>query len=203
VEQARLTNLYQEASRIPLLVAIDGENGLGMRLKNTLTYPATMVLGSISDNSLIYNLGEDMAEQFKRLGVQMNLAPVADINNRRGNPVIGTRSFGEDRKNVAEKVVAYMQGMQDHGVLVAAKHFPGHGDTDTDSHRTLPVIPHDRRRLDSLELFPFRAAIDRGLTGVMVAHLRVPELDPRENRATTLSQPSITGLLKERTERLF
>jgi beta-N-acetylhexosaminidase len=197
VEQARLTNLYQEASRIPLLVAIDGENGLGMRLKNTLTYPATMVLGSISDNSLIYNLGEDMAEQFKRLGVQMNLAPVADINNRRGNPVIGTRSFGEDRKNVAEKVVAYMQGMQDHGVLVAAKHFPGHGDTDTDSHRTLPVIPHDRRRLDSLELFPFRAAIDRGLTGVMVAHLRVPELDPRENRATTLSQPSITGLLKE------
>jgi len=197
LEQARLTNLYQEISEVPLLIAIDGENGLGMRLENTLSYPATMILGGISDNSLIYRLGSETAQQFKRLGVQMNLAPVADINNRRSNPVIGTRSFGEGRKNVADKVVAYMEGMQDHRILVAAKHFPGHGDTDTDSHRALPVIPHDRRRLDSLELFPFREAIDRGLTGVMVAHLQVPELDHRENRATTLSRPTITGLLKE------
>ncbi|MCK5067823.1 MAG: serine hydrolase [Bacteroidales bacterium] len=197
MEQARLTNLYQEAARVPLLVAIDGENGLGMRLENTISYPSTMILGGISDNSLIYRLGRDMAHQFRRLGVHMNLAPVADINNNPSNPVIGTRSFGEGRKNVAHKVVAYMEGMQDNGVLVAAKHFPGHGDTDTDSHQALPVIPHDRRRLDSLELFPFREAIDRGLTGVMVAHLRVPELDPRENRATTLSRPAITGLLKE------
>ncbi len=196
-EQARLTNVYQEASQVPLLIAIDGENGLGMRLDNTISYPATMILGAISDNSLIYQLGSDMARQFRRLGVHMNLAPVADINNRRNNPVIGTRSFGEGRKNVTQKVVAYMEGMQDQRVLVAAKHFPGHGDTDTDSHRALPVIPHDQRRLDSLELFPFRAAIDKGLTGVMVAHLRVPELDPRENRATTLSRPAITGLLKE------
>ena len=197
LEQARLTNLYQEASQVPLLIALDGENGLGMRLENTISYPATMILGSISDNSFIYNLGSDMAQQFRRLGVHMNLAPVADINNERSNPVIGTRSFGEERKNVADKVVAYMEGMQDQRVLVAAKHFPGHGDTDTDSHQALPIIPHDRRRLDSLELFPFRAAIDKGLTGVMVAHLRVPELDPRENRATTLSRPAITGLLKE------
>jgi beta-N-acetylhexosaminidase len=197
LEQARLTNSYQEQAELPLLVAIDGENGLGMRLEHTLAYPATMILGGISDNGLIYQLGSEMAEQFRRLGVHMNLAPVADINNRRSNPVIGTRSFGEERKNVADKVVAYMEGMQDHGVLVAAKHFPGHGDTDTDSHRALPVIPHDRRRLDSLELFPFREAIDKGLTGIMVAHLRVPELDPRENRASTLSRPTISGLLKD------
>ncbi len=197
LEQARLTNIYQREAAIPLLVAIDGENGLGMRLHETMTYPATMILGGITDNSLIYKLGNDMGTQFKRLGVHMNLAPVADINNNPSNPVIGTRSFGEERGNVTTKVVAMMEGMQDKGVLVAAKHFPGHGDTDTDSHHALPVIPHDRRRLDSLELFPFREAVYRGLTGVMVAHLRVPELDARENRATTLSHPTITGLLKE------
>jgi len=197
LEQARLTNLYQEEAEIPLLVAIDGENGLGMRLQNTMTYPATMILGGITDNSLIYNLGRDMGTQFKRLGVHMNLAPVADINNNPANPVIGTRSFGEERQNVTAKVVALMEGMQDKGVLVAAKHFPGHGDTDTDSHHALPVIPHDRSRLDSLELYPFREAIYRGLTGVMVAHLRIPELDDRANRASTLSRPTITDLLKE------
>ncbi len=197
LEQARLTNLYQKEAEIPLLVAIDGENGLGMRLQNTMTYPATMILGGITDNSLIYRLGRDMGSQFNRLGVHMNLAPVADINNNPSNPVIGTRSFGEERQNVTAKVVALMEGMQDKGVLVAAKHFPGHGDTDTDSHHALPVIPHDRKRLDSLELYPFREAIYRGLTGVMVAHLRIPELDDRENRASTLSRPTITDLLKE------
>lgn len=197
LEQARLTNLYQKASDIPLLVAIDGENGLGMRLQNTITYPATMILGGITDNQLIYRLGADMGTQLRRLGVHMNLAPVADINNNPANPVIGSRSFGEDRYNVTSKVVAMMNGMQDQRVLVAAKHFPGHGDTDTDSHRALPVITHKRDRLDSLELFPFRQAIGRGLTGVMVAHLQVPELDSRMNRATTISRPAITGLLKE------
>jgi len=197
LEQARLTNLYQGEAEIPLLVAMDGENGLGMRLQETITYPATMILGGITDNSLIYRLGRDMGAQFNRMGIHMNLAPVADINNNPSNPVIGTRSFGEERQNVTAKVVALMEGMQDKGVLVAAKHFPGHGDTDTDSHHALPVIPHDRSRLDSLELYPFREAIYRGLTGVMVAHLRVPELDARENRASTLSRPTITGLLKE------
>ena len=197
MEQARLTNLYQEEAEIPLLVAIDGESGLGMRLENTITYPANMILGSISENRLIYKLGRDMGRQFKRLGVHMNLAPVADINNNPANPVIGSRSYGEDRYNVTSKVVALMEGMQEQGILVAAKHFPGHGDTDTDSHRALPVIPHERNRLDSLELFPFREAIDRGLTAMMVAHLKVPELDGRENRATTISRPTITGLLKE------
>jgi beta-N-acetylhexosaminidase len=200
VEQARLTNRFQEESEIPLIIAIDGENGLGMRLGHTLTYPSMMTLGAISDPHLIYRMGNDIAEQCRRLGVQMNFCPVADINNNPSNPVIGTRSFGEDRQNVAEKVVAYMGGMQDRRLLVAAKHFPGHGDTGTDSHRSLPVIPHTMERLDSMELFPFREAIEQGLTGIMVAHLHVPAIDPRENRATTLSRPAITGLLKERMD---
>jgi beta-N-acetylhexosaminidase len=197
MKQARLTNRYQEASKVPILVAIDGENGLGMRLSNTMTYPSMMTLGAISDNSLLYRLGNDMALQFKRLGIHMNLAPVADINNNPSNPVIGSRSFGEDRKNVSEKVIALMEGMQDQGLLVAAKHFPGHGDTDTDSHHALPIIAHDMERLDSIELYPFQEAIKRGLTGIMVAHLQVPALDDRDNRATTLSRPAITELLKE------
>jgi len=200
LKQARLTNRYQQAAELPLLIAIDGENGLGMRLQNTMTYPPMMTLGAISDNSLIYRLGNDMADQFRRLGVHMNLAPVADINNNPSNPVIGSRSFGEDRKNVSEKVIALMEGMQDHGLLVAAKHFPGHGDTDTDSHYALPVIPYERDRLDSIELYPFSEAIKRGLTGIMVAHLQVPALDDRDNRATTLSRPAITELLKERMD---
>jgi len=200
LEQARLTNRFQETAEVPLLISIDGENGLGMRLKNTMTYPSMMTLGAISDQSLIYRLGEDMADQFRRLGVHLNLAPVADINNNPSNPVIGSRSFGEDRKNVSRKVIALMEGMQDHGLLVAAKHFPGHGDTDTDSHDALPVIPHEMDRLDSIELYPFNEAIKRGLTGIMVAHLQVPALDDRDKRATTLSRPAITELLKERMD---
>ncbi|MGW8316611.1 MAG: glycoside hydrolase family 3 protein, partial [Bacteroidales bacterium] len=197
-EQVRLTNRYQEASEVPLLIAMDGENGPGMRLRNTMTYPSMMSLGAISDNRLIYTMGQDIAAQFRRLGVQMNFAPVADINNNPFNPVIGTRSFGEQRENVAEKVVAYMQGMQEERLLVAAKHFPGHGDTGGDSHHSLPVIPYGMDRLDSLELFPFRYAIEHGLTGMMVAHLQVPALDSREKRPTTLSRSAITGLLRER-----
>ncbi|MCK4749145.1 MAG: hypothetical protein KAT15_18960, partial [Bacteroidales bacterium] len=197
VSQARLTNRFQEKSRTPLLVAIDGENGLGMRLERTIKYPPQMALGAISDNRLIYTLGQDMARQMRRLGVHLNFAPVADINNNPANPVINTRSFGEDPKNVAIKVVALMRGMQEGGLLVAAKHFPGHGDTDTDSHHSLPVLPYGRDRLDSLELYPFREAILRGLTGVMVAHLQVPALDDRENRPATVSEKVVTRLLKE------
>jgi len=200
MEQARLTNRFQKASQTPLIIAIDGENGLGMRLEHTLTYPSMMTLGAISDPNLIYRMGSDIGQQCRRLGVQMNFCPVADINNNPSNPVIGTRSFGEERQNVADKVVAYMGGMQDQRLLVAAKHFPGHGDTGTDSHRSLPVIPHSLERLDSIELYPFLEAIQKGLTGIMVAHLQVPALDPRENRATTLSRPAITGLLKEKMD---
>lgn len=196
LRQALMTNLFQHESRIPLLIAIDGETGLGMRLDNTITYPRQMALGTISDNSLIYQLGGEMACQMKRLGVHMNFAPVADINNNPANPVINTRSFGEERENVAAKVIAIMSGMQDNGLLAVAKHFPGHGDTESDSHHTLPVIYHKRARLDSLELYPFRESIVRGLTGIMVAHIRVPALDSRENRATSVSGPVITDLLR-------
>ncbi len=198
LEQARLTNRFQAASRVPLLIAMDGENGLGMRLQNTLSYPSMMTLGALSEPALIYLTGAHMAQQFRRLGVHMNLAPVADIHSNPDNPVIGTRSFGSDRENVASKVISLMKGMQDHGLLVAAKHFPGHGDTGTDSHRALPVIPHDSARLDSVELYPFRRAIERGLTGVMMGHLHVPALDPLDQRPTTLSRRAIQDLLKEK-----
>jgi beta-N-acetylhexosaminidase len=197
VSQAELCNRFQEQSETPLLIAIDGESGLGMRLKQTITYPQQMALGAITDHSHIHQMGEDIAWQMKRLGVHLNFAPVADVNNNPSNPVINTRSFGEDPENVARKVVALMRGMQDGGLLVAAKHFPGHGDTDTDSHHSLPVVPYGRDRLDSLELYPFKAAILRGLTGIMVAHLQVPGLDDRENRPATVSDRVVTGLLKE------
>jgi beta-N-acetylhexosaminidase len=197
VSQAILTNEYQSKSKVPLLVAIDGENGLGMRLKNTIRYPQQMALGAISDNSLIYQLCQDMASQMRRLGVHLNFAPVADVNNNPSNPVINTRSFGENPLTVAEKVVALMRGMQEGGLLVAAKHFPGHGDTGTDSHHSLPVVPYGRERLDTIELYPFREAILRGLTGIMVAHLQVPVLDARENRPATVSESIVTELLKE------
>lgn len=197
LSQARLCNKFQEEARTPLLVAIDGETGLGMRLENTIKYPQQMALGAISDHALLHQMGKDIAWQMKRLGLHMNFAPVADVNNNPSNPVINTRSFGEDPKNVAEKVIALSSGMQAGGLLVAAKHFPGHGDTDTDSHKTLPELPYSRERLDSLELYPFREAIQRGLTGIMVAHLQVPGIEERENRPATVSDRVVTGLLKE------
>ena len=197
VAQARMTNRFQQSAEVPLLVAMDGETGLGMRLENTIRYPDQMVLGAVTDNSLIRALGRDMARQMRRLGVHLNFAPVADINNNPYNPVINIRSFGDDRNNVSEKTVALMRGMQEEGLLVTAKHFPGHGDTDTDSHHASPVIPFERDRLDSLELYPFREAILRGLTGIMVAHLQVPALDARENRPASVSREVVTGLLKE------
>lgn len=198
LRQANMTNRFQSASRIPLLIGMDAEWGPGMRLDSTISYPRQMVLGAVPDNQLIYRMGTGIARQLKILGVHINFAPVADINNNPANPVIGTRSFGEDRENVTQKVIAYMRGMQDEGILVTAKHFPGHGDTDSDSHKTLPLIPHSMERLDSVELYPFRKAIENGLSGIMVAHLQVPALDDREDRATTLSASAVNGLLKER-----
>lgn len=197
ISQANLTNRFQEESKTPLLIAIDGENGLGMRLKNTISYPQQMALGAISDNALIFQMGRDIAWQMRRLGVHLNFAPVADVNNNPSNPVINTRSFGEEPENVAQKVIAVSRGMQKGGLLVAAKHFPGHGDTDTDSHKSLPTVPYGRDRLDSLELYPFKEAILRGLSGIMVAHLQVPGLENRENRPATVSDRVVAGLLKE------
>lgn len=199
-KQAVLTNRYQAASpQIPLMVSMDLEWGLGMRLRGTtISFPKQIMLGAIDDNRLIYDMGVEIARQCRRLGVHVNFAPDADINNNPANPVINERSFGEDRHNVTAKAYQYMAGLQDGGVLASVKHFPGHGDTDVDSHFDLPVLKHSRDRLDSLELYPFKMLSQNGAGSVMIAHLNVPALDPRENRPTSLSQAAVTDLLRKK-----
>lgn len=150
--EANLTNSFQASAKVPLLIAIDGEWGLAMRLDSTVKFPRQMMLGAIQNDSLIYEMGAEVARECKRIGIHVNFAPVVDINNNPLNPVIGNRSFGENKYNVANKSLMYMKGMQDNHVLACAKHFPGHGDTDSDSHKTLPLITASRTRLDSLEL---------------------------------------------------
>jgi beta-glucosidase-like glycosyl hydrolase/CubicO group peptidase (beta-lactamase class C family) len=199
--QARLTNEYQSKSKLPLLISIDGEWGLGMRHKNqSITYPRQLMLGAIQDNNLIYQMGKDIAEQCKRIGINLNFAPVVDVNNNIENPVINDRSFGEDKINVSAKSYAYMQGLQEGGIMACAKHFPGHGDTNVDSHYDLPVINHDLERLQNIELFPFNSMIKLGIESIMVAHLHIPVLDDRPNRATTLSRNTVTSLLREKMQ---
>lgn len=195
--QAILTNRYQSLSKVPLLISMDAEWGLGMRLDSTMSYPYQLTLGAIQNNDLIYEMGRQVALDFKRIGMQVNFAPVADINNNPKNPVIGIRSFGDNKYNVAAKVGAYMKGLQDNNVLVSVKHFPGHGDTDVDSHHDLPQLPFTKERLDSLELYPFRELVKAGASGVMVAHMNIPSLDNTPNLPSTLSRPIVTGLLKE------
>lgn len=195
--QAILTNQYQSLSKVPLLIAMDAEWGLGMRLDSTVSYPYQMTLGAIQDNNLIYQMGRQVALDFKRLGMHVNFAPDADINNNPNNPVIGYRSFGDNKYNVTAKAGAYMKGLQDNNVLVSLKHFPGHGDTDVDSHHDLPQLPFSRARLDSLEMYPFRELVKQGASGVMVAHMNIPALDNTPNLPSTLSRPIVTGILKE------
>lgn len=195
LRQAHQTNVYQSAAKVPLMISIDGEWGLAMRLDSTIQYPRQMMLGAIQDDSLVYEMGRQIAVQCKRIGIHVNLAPVADVNNNPLNPVISNRSFGEDKYNVTRKAVAYMKGMQDEGVLANAKHFPGHGDTDSDSHKTLPTIKHTRGRMDSLELYPFREMIRQGLGSMMIAHLHIPAYDTSKNVASTLSKAVVTDLL--------
>ncbi|HET8828138.1 MAG TPA: glycoside hydrolase family 3 N-terminal domain-containing protein, partial [Pelobium sp.] len=198
VRQARLTNHYQSVAKIPLMIAMDGEWGLGMRLDSTISFPYQMTLGAIQNETLIYQMGQQIAKDFKRLGVQINFAPVLDVNNNPKNPVIGYRSFGENKYNVAKKGIAYMKGMQDGGLFTTAKHFPGHGDTDVDSHYDLPQLPFTAGRLDSLEMYPFKQAIAENLGGIMVAHMNIPALDNTPNLPSTLSKPIITEILKEK-----
>jgi len=195
-KQAKLTNYYQQISKIPLIITIDAEWGVGMRLTNVEKFPYQMTLGAIKNDSLIYKFGKAVAMQFKRLGMQMNLAPDADINVNPANPVINYRSFGENREKVTAKAMMYMNGLQDNGILATAKHFPGHGDTNTDSHLDLPIITHSRARLDSVELYPFRKLIAKGIGSIMVAHLNLPSLDTTTGLPSTLSHIIITGLLK-------
>ena len=196
-KQADLTNYYQKISRVPLLISLDAEWGVGMRLQNVEKFPYQMTLGAIKNDSLIYQFGKAVAYQLKRLGIQVNLAPVADININPQNPVINYRSFGENREKVAMKSIMYMKGMQDNGILATAKHFPGHGDTNVDSHLDLPLITHSRQRLDSIELYPFRKLINEGVGSIMTAHLNLPSLDTTTGLPSTLSPVIIKGLLKD------
>jgi beta-N-acetylhexosaminidase len=195
-KQAELTNFYQKISAVPLLISLDAEWGIGMRLDNVEKFPYQMTLGAIKNDSLIYEFGEAVASQFKRMGMQMNLAPVADININSQNPVINYRSFGENRDEVAKKSSRYMQGIQDNGILATGKHFPGHGDTNVDSHLDLPVIPYSRQRLDSIELYPFRKLISDGAGSIMIAHLNLPSFDTTTGMPSTLSSVIIKNLLK-------
>ncbi len=197
VRQARLTNRYQQETEVPLLISIDAEWGLGMRLDSTISFPYHMTLGAIQSDSLIYQLGAEIGRQCKRMGIHLNFAPVVDVNNNAQNPVINYRSFGENPQAVASKGLLYAKGMQDQGIIATAKHFPGHGDTDTDSHYDLPQLPHSLDRLSKVELVPFKALIDAGVGGVMVAHMNIPSLDSTANLPSTLSKPIVTGLLKE------
>lgn len=196
VRQAKLDNEFQAASKIPLLVGMDAEWGLSMRLDSTYAFPWNMTLGAIKDLDLIKKTGQYIGEHCKRIGVHFNFAPVVDINTNPQNPIIGNRSFGEDKNNVTEKALAFMQGMQSAGVLANAKHFPGHGDTDQDSHKTLPTISFDKKRIETIELFPYKKLISNGLSSVMVAHLNVPSLEPRANFPSSLSKPIVSDLLK-------
>ena len=194
IRQAMLTNRYQKLSRIPLLIASDAEWGLAMRLDSVVRYPRAMVLGAIDDESTIYDFGKEIARQSKRLGMHINFAPVVDVNSNPKNPVIGTRSFGESKENVAEKASAYARGMQDNGLIANAKHFPGHGDTDKDSHYTLPFLGHGTQRLDEIELYPFKKLIKDGVMSMMIAHLNVPSLD-NSGTPTSLSPKVVKELL--------
>lgn len=194
--QAVLTNQYQKRAKTPLLIASDGEWGLGMRLDSTISYPYQMALGAVQNKELIYKMGLEVAKDFKRIGMHMNLAPDVDVNNNAKNPVINYRSFGENPYNVANKAAAYLKGMQDGGLLVSIKHFPGHGDTDVDSHFDLPQLNFSKERLDTLEMYPFKELIKQGAAGVMIAHMNIPALDATPNMPSTLSKPIVTDILK-------
>jgi beta-glucosidase-like glycosyl hydrolase/CubicO group peptidase (beta-lactamase class C family) len=196
-EVASLTKYYQSISKVPLLIGIDGEWGPSMRLSHTIVYPHQMMLGAIDDYDILYQMGRDIGKQLKMLGIHVNFAPVIDVNSNPDNPVISSRSFGENRENVARKGILYMRGLQDEGILAVAKHFPGHGDTDQDSHQELPIILHQVHRLDSIELYPFKALIESGVGGIMSGHLNVPALDTTYNLPSTLSFAITSKLLKE------
>jgi Beta-glucosidase-related glycosidases len=197
VKTANLINYYQSIARTPVLITIDAENGLGMRLDSVMPLPRQMMLGAVQDPQIIYEYGRLVGEQCKRMGIQVNYAPVVDVNNNPNNPVINDRSFGEDKYRVAEYGIQYMRGMQDAGVMACAKHFPGHGDVAVDSHLDLPVINKTREELDSLELYPFKRLIQAGVGSIMVAHLSIPAIDNTANKPTSISYNSVTKLLRK------
>ena len=193
--QAKLTNYYQSISKTPLMIAIDAEWGIAMRLDSALRFPWQMTLGASMDTNLIYEMGVEIARQCKLIGVNINFAPVVDVNSNPKNPIINNRSFGENAKRVSSLSLAYMYGLQDNNILACAKHFPGHGDTDKDSHKTLPTISHSKQRINKVELVPFKNLINNGLGSVMTAHLFIPSLDSSDNTPISLSRKVVTGLL--------
>jgi beta-N-acetylhexosaminidase len=196
--QANITNQLQAASKIPMFIGEDFEWGLAMRLDSTVRFPYQMALGAMPNNeALIEKMGQEIGRQCNRLGVNVNYAPVVDVNNNPNNPVINFRAFGEDKINVTKKALAYMRGLQSQRIITSAKHFPGHGDTGVDSHYDLPVINHNKKRLDDIELFPYKELIKNGLSGVMTAHLSIPALDSTKNLASTLSPNIVTDLLRK------
>ncbi|MFM2136188.1 MAG: hypothetical protein RL021_1588, partial [Bacteroidota bacterium] len=197
MRQALLTNHYQALSKVPLMVGIDGEWGLAMRLDSTVRYPRQMTLSAIGDDSAVYEMASQMALQCHRLGIHINFAPDADINNNPLNPVIGSRSFSDDPSTVTRRSLMYMRGLQDHGILANGKHFPGHGNAASDSHFTLPVISQSKEDLEALELQPFRELIGQGVASMMVAHLQLPGIDSTTDLPSTLSRNLVHGLLQE------
>ena len=196
MRQAKLNNEFQGLAKTKLLIGMDAEWGLAMRLDSTFAYPWNMTLGAIKDNEVVKRVGRRIGDHSKRLGVHFNFAPVVDININPKNPIIGNRSFGEGRDNVTDKAIAFMEGMQDAGVLANAKHFPGHGDTDGDSHNTLPTLLFDKARLDTIELYPYRKIIAKGLSSVMVAHLNIPSIVPESGYPSSLSKNVVTNILQ-------
>jgi beta-glucosidase-like glycosyl hydrolase len=197
-DQAIATNRFQSISKVPLLIGMDAEWGIGMRLDDAFSFPFNMTLGAIENNKLIYEVGERIGVHSKRLGVHINFAPVVDINTNPNNPVIGSRSFGENKFNVTNKSIAYLKGMQSQGIMGSAKHFPGHGDTSQDSHKTLPTINFDSKRINDVELYPFKELIKNNLSSVMVAHMEVPSLENKPKLPSTLSKTIVTKILKKK-----
>ncbi|MHB0754070.1 glycoside hydrolase family 3 N-terminal domain-containing protein [Polaribacter sp. M15] len=196
-KQAILNNKYQAISKLPLMIGFDGEWGLDMRLQNTYKFPWNMTLGAIQNDSLVKQFGEHLGKHCKRLGIHINFAPVVDVNVNPENPIIGNRSFGESKENVTQKAIAFTQGLQKYGVMANAKHFPGHGDTASDSHHTLPLLDFDKARLDSIELYPYRKVFDASIGSVMTAHLSIPSLESNTNLPTSLSKNVVTELLQK------
>ena len=196
-EQATFTNRFQDRSKTPLLIGMDAEWGLAMRLDSTYAFPYNLTLGATQDNDLIRKIGKQIGQHNRRLGVHMNFAPVLDINTNPKNPIIGNRSFGEDKLNVTQKASALMKGMQDAGILTCGKHFPGHGDTDADSHKTLPTVDFEKDRIENIELYPYKELIPEGLNAVMVAHLNMPQMTGEDGLPTTLSKKVVQDELKK------
>jgi beta-N-acetylhexosaminidase len=195
VETAKWINDFQQISKIPLLVSIDGEWGLAMRIDSIMKFPYAQAIGAVQDSTYIYQMGRDFGTQLKLMGIHMNFAPVADINTNPNNPVINFRAFSENKTDVAQKAWWVAKGMQDVGVIPVAKHFPGHGDTDTDSHKILPFLSHSKARMDSLETFPFRFLSEKGISGMMTAHLNVSSIDNSQT-PSSISKKIVTGYLK-------